>query len=67
MVKFFLILWCHSKVLKAELKVDKKAVVKGVGFLLEGVKTTNRCFLHPPVVGSVGLLFYYQAFDPWEK
>lgn len=59
----FLILWCHSKVLKAELKVDKKAVVKGVRFLQEGVKTTNHCILHPLVIKRAGLPLYHQAQD----
>lgn len=47
-----LILWCHSKVLKAELKVDKEAVVKGLCFLQpveggwgRGAQTTDRCIL----------------------
>ncbi len=51
-----MILWCRSKVLKAEPKVDKKAVVKAVRFLQEGVKTTNQYILHSHVIKSVVLL-----------
>lgn len=36
-----MILWYHSKVLNAELKVDKRAVVKGEPVLQQRLKTTN--------------------------
>jgi len=60
----FLILLCHSEVLKAELKVDKEAVVKRVRFLQKEIKTTNYCILHPLIIKGAGLPLHYQALDP---